>query len=86
MRLMSKIETGAIRIDFDPNMIRRGGLEEISKFVETAAKTSKIIWVDDPLALRNGIIIGHYNQFITTDSMAERACRSAEKYIRQFEK
>lgn len=85
MKLMTTIENGTIRIDFNPNAIGNR-LEEVYNYIETSACTSKVVWERDPLALRNGILIGRYNQFATTDKMAEKAVKNIEKLFSRLEK
>lgn len=86
MKLMTTIENGTIRIDFNPNVIEGNRLEEVYDYIETSAFTGKVIWERDPLALRNGILIGRYNQFATTDKMAEKAVKNIEKLFSRLEK
>ena len=49
-------------------------------------KISKVVWCDDPFLIRSGIIIGYYNQFVTTDAMVEHACKEIMKLILQYDK
>ena len=81
MKVSSKVAEGMVRIDFDANRIQNGKLENVYKYLDVESKISKVIWNDNPLLLSRGIIIGYYNPFITTDDMADLACRKTIKYI-----
>ena len=86
MKLISTSGAGMVRIDFDPNMVRNEKYQDIYDYFESQASTSKIIWKSDALLLKRGVIEGRYNKLITTDLMAEKACRNAEKFIKSCEK
>ena len=86
MKLISTSGEGMIRIDFDPNMVRNDKYKDIYDYFESQASTSKVIWQANALLLKRGVIEGRYNQLITTDLMAEKACRNAEKFIKSCEK
>ena len=86
MKVSSKVAEGMVRIDFNANDTQSGKLEDIYEHLNCMRKISKVVWCDDPFLIRNGIIIGYYNQFVTTDAMAEHACKKIMKLILQYEK
>ena len=45
-----------------------------------------VVWFDDPFLIRSVIIIGYYNQFVTTYAMVEHACKEIMKLILQYDK
>ena len=85
MKLIAKVEDGIARIEFDHSEITNGKLEDIYNYLRRQAACSKVVWVDDPLTLRNGIIIGNYSRLVTTDDMAKYACKKVVELIRECE-
>lgn len=83
MKLMSIVNEGEVRIDFNPNLIANDKLQEIYDYFQSMSTSSKIVWANHPRLLKRGVVKGCYNRFITTDEMAKLACKKAENFIKE---
>lgn len=83
MKLMSKVENGTTRIDFDPSVIKANKLEEINNFLKRQSLTSKVTWLQSATMLKRGIVVGYYNKLNANDNMAQKECAKVEDYIKK---